>query len=160
MGSLGHNTVKHPLCRERSEQDSQYVALRYLVERLCVRSIEDMSQLPALRSEKCNDDISKRCSCRAPNGCPYPHTKCRTQLGWRKIISLREGGFSYSAIGARMQWNSFTEMRVWKQWTDENQKTRKTDSRRREVTSEHDDRNLLRMVVNDRTASSRQLAAR
>ncbi|GFW71852.1 transposable element Tcb2 transposase [Trichonephila clavipes] len=51
-------------------------------------------------------------------------------------------------------------MRVWKQCTDEHRTTRKTCSGRRKVTSAHDDRHLLRMVGNDRTASSRQLAAR
>ncbi|GFV95873.1 transposable element Tcb2 transposase [Trichonephila clavipes] len=51
-------------------------------------------------------------------------------------------------------------MRVWKQWTYEHRTTRKTGSGRRMVTSEHDDRHLLRMAVNDRTASFRQLAAR
>ncbi|GFV65798.1 hypothetical protein TNCV_651211 [Trichonephila clavipes] len=43
-----------------------------------------------------------------------------------RIIGLREGGFSYRAKGAHMQWNSFTVMRVWKQWTDEHQAARKT----------------------------------
>ncbi|GFW15213.1 transposable element Tc3 transposase [Trichonephila clavipes] len=49
---------------------------------------------------------------------------------------------------------------VWKQWTDEYQTTRKTGSGRRKVTSARDDRHLLRMAMNDYTASSRQLAAR
>ncbi|GFW21763.1 transposable element Tc1 transposase [Trichonephila clavipes] len=48
-------------------------------------------------------------------------------------------------------------MRVWKQWTDEH---RKTGSGRRKVTSARYDRHLLHKVVNDRTASSRQSAAR
>ncbi|GFW35680.1 transposable element Tcb2 transposase [Trichonephila clavipes] len=47
-------------------------------------------------------------------------------------------------------------MRVWKQWTDEH---RKTGSGRRKVTSARNDRHLLRTAVNDRTASSSQLAA-
>ncbi|GFS68606.1 transposable element Tcb2 transposase [Trichonephila clavipes] len=51
-------------------------------------------------------------------------------------------------------------MRVWKQWTNEQETTRKTGTGRRKVTSARDDRHLLRMAVNDRTASSRQLAAR
>ncbi|GFX06071.1 transposable element Tc1 transposase [Trichonephila clavipes] len=49
---------------------------------------------------------------------------------------------------------------VWKQWTDELRTTRKTGRGRRKVTSVRDDRHLLRMAVNDRTASSRQLKAR
>ncbi|GFT76139.1 transposable element Tcb2 transposase [Trichonephila clavipes] len=51
-------------------------------------------------------------------------------------------------------------MRVWKQWNDENRTTRSSGSGRRKVTTAHDDRHMLRMAVNDRTASSRQLAAR
>ncbi|GFV62894.1 transposable element Tcb2 transposase [Trichonephila clavipes] len=51
-------------------------------------------------------------------------------------------------------------MRVGKQWTDEHRTTRKTDSGRWKVTSASDDRHLPRMAVNDRTAPSRQLAAR
>ncbi|GFW77059.1 transposable element Tcb2 transposase [Trichonephila clavipes] len=49
-------------------------------------------------------------------------------------------------------------MRVWKQWTDEHRTTRKAVSVQRKVTSVRDNRHLLRMAVNDRTASSRQLA--
>ncbi|GFV16972.1 uncharacterized protein TNCV_1768831 [Trichonephila clavipes] len=73
------------------------------------------------------------------------------------IIGLRGGGFSYRAIGARVQRNSSTVIRVWKQWTDEHGTTRKTGSGRRKVTSARDDRHLLRMAVNNHTASSRQL---
>ncbi|GFT79189.1 transposable element Tc1 transposase [Trichonephila clavipes] len=49
-------------------------------------------------------------------------------------------------------------IRVWKQWTEEYRTTRKTGSGQRKVTSARGDRHLLRMAVNDRTASSRQLA--
>ncbi|GFT95216.1 uncharacterized protein TNCV_3325531 [Trichonephila clavipes] len=76
------------------------------------------------------------------------------------IMDLREGGFSYRAIGARMQGNSSTVMPVWKQWTDEHRTTRKTGSGRWKVTSARDDRHLLRMAMNNRTASFRQLAGR
>ncbi|GFW68179.1 transposable element Tcb2 transposase [Trichonephila clavipes] len=51
-------------------------------------------------------------------------------------------------------------MRVLKQWTHEHRTTRKTGSGTREVTSARDDRHLLHMVGNERTASSKQLAAR
>ncbi|PRD31868.1 UNVERIFIED_CONTAM: hypothetical protein NCL1_22198 [Trichonephila clavipes] len=84
----------------------------------------------------------------------------RTEFKRVRIIVLREGGFSYRAIGARVQRNSFKVMRVWKQWTDNHRTTRKTGSGRRKVTSARDDRHLLRMAVNDREASSRQLAVR
>ncbi|GFW31552.1 transposable element Tc1 transposase [Trichonephila clavipes] len=66
-----------------------------------------------------------------------------------RIIGLREGGFSYRAIRARVQWNSSTVMQVWKQWTDKHRKTRKTGSGQRKVTSVRDYRHLLRMTVND-----------
>ncbi|GFW47870.1 transposable element Tcb2 transposase [Trichonephila clavipes] len=48
-------------------------------------------------------------------------------------------------------------MRAWKQWTDEHRTTRKAGSRRRKMTSVRDDQHL---ALNDRIASSRQLAAR
>lgn len=83
-----------------------------------------------------------------------------TEFERGRIIGLREGGFSYREIAARVQRNSSTVMRVWKQWTEENRTTRKTGSGRRKVTSARDDRHLVRMAVTDRTASSRQLAAR
>ncbi|GFX47139.1 transposable element Tcb2 transposase [Trichonephila clavipes] len=51
-------------------------------------------------------------------------------------------------------------MRVWKQWTDEHGTNRKTGSGRLKATSMSDDRHLLRMAMNERTSSSRQLAAR
>ncbi|GFT79746.1 uncharacterized protein TNCV_3089771 [Trichonephila clavipes] len=77
-----------------------------------------------------------------------------TEFEQGKIIGLREEGFSYHAIGARVQWNSSTVMRVWKQWIDEH---RKTGGGRWKVMPACDDRHLLRIPVNDRTASSRQL---
>ncbi|GFU90935.1 transposable element Tc1 transposase [Trichonephila clavipes] len=83
-----------------------------------------------------------------------------TELERGRIISLREGEFSYHAIGVRVQWNSSTVIRVWKQWTDEHRATRKSGSGRRKDMLAHDDRHLLRMALNDRSASSRQLAAR
>ncbi|GFX51636.1 uncharacterized protein TNCV_5013391 [Trichonephila clavipes] len=82
------------------------------------------------------------------------------EFEWGKIIGLREREFSYRAIGARVQRNSSTVMQVWKQWTDEYRTTRNTGSGRRKVTSTGDYRHLLRMVVNDRATSSRQLAER
>ncbi|GFU65192.1 transposable element Tc1 transposase [Trichonephila clavipes] len=69
-----------------------------------------------------------------------------------RIIDLREGRFSFRATGARVQ-------RVWKQWIDEYRTIRKTSSGQRNVTSGQEDQYLLRRAVNDRTASSWQLAA-
>ncbi|GFS81963.1 transposable element Tc1 transposase [Trichonephila clavipes] len=83
-----------------------------------------------------------------------------TEFEREKVISLREGGFSFRATGARVQRNNSTMMRVWKQWINERRTTRKTSSGRRKVTSIRDDQHLLHRVVNDCTASSRQLAAR
>ncbi|GFV73744.1 transposable element Tc1 transposase [Trichonephila clavipes] len=83
-----------------------------------------------------------------------------TEFKRSKIFYLREGGFSYRTIGPRIQRISSTVMRVSKQWTDEHRTTRKTCSGRWKVTSARDDRHLLLMAVNDRTASSRQLVAR
>ncbi|GFU56368.1 hypothetical protein TNCV_3854421 [Trichonephila clavipes] len=51
------------------------------------------------------------------------------------IIGLREGEFSYNAIGARVQRNSSTVMQAWKQWTDKHRIARKTDSGRRKQDS-------------------------
>ncbi|GFV69639.1 uncharacterized protein TNCV_4507541 [Trichonephila clavipes] len=62
--------------------------------------------------------------------------------------------------GAFVQRNSSTVSRVWKQWTDEHRTTKKTGSRQLKVTSARNNRHLLRLAVNDRTASSRQLNAR
>ncbi|GFW13157.1 transposable element Tc1 transposase [Trichonephila clavipes] len=81
-----------------------------------------------------------------------------TEFERGRITSLREGGFSYHAIGARVQEKSYPVMRVWKRWTDEYRTTRKTGSGQRKVTTVPDDRYLLHMAVNDRTASSKQLA--
>ncbi|GFV57564.1 transposable element Tcb1 transposase [Trichonephila clavipes] len=62
----------------------------------------------------------------------------RTEFENGKIIGLREGGFSYHTIGTRVQWNSSTVMRVWKQRTDEHRTTRKTGSGRRiSLTANH-----------------------
>ncbi|PRD32856.1 UNVERIFIED_CONTAM: hypothetical protein NCL1_19210 [Trichonephila clavipes] len=49
-------------------------------------------------------------------------------------------------------------MQVWKQWIYEHRTTRKSGSGRRKVTSACDDQRLLRMAVNDRTASSRHVS--
>ncbi|GFY08271.1 transposable element Tc1 transposase [Trichonephila clavipes] len=76
-----------------------------------------------------------------------------------RIVGLREAGLSYRAVAARVQRNSSTIMRVWKQWTDEGQTARKSGSGLRNVRSARDDRRLVRMAQTDRTASSRQLVA-
>ncbi|PRD29080.1 UNVERIFIED_CONTAM: hypothetical protein NCL1_30517 [Trichonephila clavipes] len=76
-----------------------------------------------------------------------------TEFEWGRIIGFREG-FSYRAKGARVQRNSSTVMRVWKQWTDKHRATRKTGKGRLKVKSARDDRHLLCMEVNDRTDSS------
>ncbi|GFX90016.1 transposable element Tcb2 transposase [Trichonephila clavipes] len=75
-----------------------------------------------------------------------------------RIINLQEGGFSYRAIGACVQRNSSTVMRVWKQRTDEHRTTRKTGSGRRKwpntrsyglgAVSYHGRSNLLRIEGN------------
>ncbi|GFX09750.1 transposable element Tcb2 transposase [Trichonephila clavipes] len=83
-----------------------------------------------------------------------------TEFVWGRIIGLTEGGFSYYAIGAHVQRNSSTVIQISKQWTDELRTTRKTGKERRKETSASDDRYLLHMVVNDRTASFRHLALR
>ncbi|GFU70125.1 uncharacterized protein TNCV_5057191 [Trichonephila clavipes] len=83
-----------------------------------------------------------------------------TEFERERIIGLREGGFSYHAIGTRLQRNSSTVMRIWKRWIDEHRTNRRTDSGRQKVTSERNDRHLLRMLVNECTASSKQLATR
>ncbi|GFV41748.1 transposable element Tcb2 transposase [Trichonephila clavipes] len=57
-----------------------------------------------------------------------------TEFVWGRIIGLTEGGFSYHAIGARVQRNSSTVMQIRKQWTDELRTTRKTGSERRKET--------------------------
>ncbi|GFV16506.1 uncharacterized protein TNCV_4785681 [Trichonephila clavipes] len=77
-----------------------------------------------------------------------------------RIISLRVGGFFYHAIGARVQIKTSTVIRIWKQGTDEHRATRKTGSRRLKVASARDVRHLRFMAVNNRSASSRQLAVR
>ncbi|GFW55731.1 uncharacterized protein TNCV_121151 [Trichonephila clavipes] len=51
-----------------------------------------------------------------------------TEFERGRVIGI--GGFSYRTIGARVQQNSSTVMRVWKQWTDEQRTTRKTGSER------------------------------
>ncbi|GFX74247.1 hypothetical protein TNCV_2912801 [Trichonephila clavipes] len=60
---------------------------------------------------------------------------------------------SNALLGARLQRNSSTVRRVWKHWTDEH---RKTGSGRWKVSSACNDRHLLSMAVNNRTASSGQ----
>ena len=51
-------------------------------------------------------------------------------------------------------------MWVWKHWSDEHRATLKTGNGGRKVIWARDNSNLFRMAVNDRTTSSRQLAAR
>ncbi|GFY02071.1 uncharacterized protein TNCV_5099321 [Trichonephila clavipes] len=54
----------------------------------------------------------------------------RTEFERGGIMGLREGLFSYHAIGGRVHWNSSTVIRVWKQWIDEHQTTRRIGSGR------------------------------
>ncbi|GFW03792.1 transposable element Tcb2 transposase [Trichonephila clavipes] len=77
-----------------------------------------------------------------------------------ELSAFEKDDFFDRVIEARLQRNSSTMMRVWKQRTDEHRTTLKTRSRRRKVTSVCDDQLLHRMAVNDRTAPSRQLTTR
>nr|XP_042913511.1 uncharacterized protein LOC122273521 [Parasteatoda tepidariorum] len=79
-----------------------------------------------------------------------------TEFERGRIIGLQEAGLSYRTDAARVQRNSSTVMRAWKQWTNKCQTTR---SGPRNVTSAREDRHLVRMALTDRTAPSRQLAA-
>ncbi|XP_042895726.1 uncharacterized protein [Parasteatoda tepidariorum] len=81
-----------------------------------------------------------------------------TEFERGRIIGLREAGLSYPAVADGVQRNSSTVMRVWRQWTNECQTTRKSGSGLRNVTSAGKDRHLVRMALTDHTASSRQLA--
>ncbi|GFX79006.1 retrotransposable element Tf2 protein type 1 [Trichonephila clavipes] len=89
----------------------------------------------------------------------YPPTQQARQIAVNRTIKHHKIN-KQSKICARVQRNSSTVMRVWKQWTDEHRTNRKTGSGQRKVTSACNDRHLLHMAVNDRTTSSRQLAAR
>ncbi|GFY12555.1 hypothetical protein TNCV_2447461 [Trichonephila clavipes] len=76
-----------------------------------------------------------------------------------KFINTLQNYFGI-AIRTRGQQNSSTETRVWKELTEEHRATQKTVSGRRKVTSACDDKHLVRMTMNARAVSSRQLAAR
>ncbi|GFW41520.1 uncharacterized protein TNCV_4034371 [Trichonephila clavipes] len=80
-----------------------------------------------------------------------------TEFERGRIIGLREGGILHRAKGPRGWKNSSTVMRIWKQWTDEHQTTRKTGSGRWKAMSVRDDRHLLHMAVKDHITFSRQL---
>ncbi|GFW00433.1 transposable element Tc1 transposase [Trichonephila clavipes] len=54
-----------------------------------------------------------------------------TEFECGRIIGLRNRGISHHAIEARVQRNSSTVMRVWKQWTYDHRTTRKTGSGQR-----------------------------
>ncbi|GFW12261.1 transposable element Tcb2 transposase [Trichonephila clavipes] len=61
--------------------------------------------------------------------------------------------------GDRVQSNSSTVRRVWKQWTNEHRTTRETGSGRWKMASVRENQHLLRKAMNDRTNTSRHLAA-
>ncbi|GFS70789.1 uncharacterized protein TNCV_1231941 [Trichonephila clavipes] len=88
-------------------------------------------------------------------GASFPLTSARKKPPVGKRTRCPSLGYSYRPIGARVQRNSSTVIRVWKQWTDEHRTAHKTGSGQK-VTLARDDRHLLRIVVNDRIASSRQ----
>ncbi|GFS53029.1 hypothetical protein TNCV_331441 [Trichonephila clavipes] len=58
----------------------------------------------------------------------YSDNDCSPSTSKLLRLHLILGGFSYRAIGARVQWNSSTVMGFWKQWTDEHRTIRKTGS--------------------------------
>lgn len=75
-----------------------------------------------------------------------------------RIIGLREAGWSYRDIAARVGRNATTIMRAWRQWSEENRAHRRPGSGRPSTTTPRDDRHLYRMCVADRTATSTVLA--
>ncbi|GFX51518.1 transposable element Tc1 transposase [Trichonephila clavipes] len=83
-----------------------------------------------------------------------------TEFELERPFGFHEGGFFCRSMASHVQRNSSTVMRVWKQWTDEHRTTQKTGRGQWSLTSACDDRHLVCMAVNDRTAFTRQLAAR
>ena len=83
-----------------------------------------------------------------------------TEFARGRIMGMGEGGISYQEIAARMQCNSTTVMRIWKNWTEENQAREKPGSGALNSTTAREDRQLIHMAVTDRTELSRVLAQR
>ncbi|GFT82472.1 transposable element Tcb2 transposase [Trichonephila clavipes] len=83
--------------------------------------------------------------------------ECLFGLGALGKVKFQRTVFHCQSTGARVQRNSSTMMRVWKQWTNEHRTTRKTGNGRRKMTSARDDRHFLRMVWTSLTKGHRQL---
>ena len=81
-----------------------------------------------------------------------------TEFERGRIIGLWEKGFFL--VAANVQGSSSTVMWVWKHWTDEHGTTWEIVNWQRKVTSACNNRHLLRMAVNNRTSSFRQLVTR
>lgn len=75
-----------------------------------------------------------------------------------RIVAYRDCGLSFREIGSRVGRNLTTVMRICDRWMQEGTTDRRVRSHPPRCTTSRDDRQIVRMAVTDRSATSRTLA--
>ena len=74
-----------------------------------------------------------------------------------RIIRMREAGMSTRAVAERVGRNQSTVVRVWHHWTQDGTATRRPVTGRPRVTTEREDRRIVRMATSSRTMTATQI---
>lgn len=75
-----------------------------------------------------------------------------------RIVAYRDCGLSFREIGSRVGRNQTTVMRICDRWMQEGTADRRVRSHPPRCTTSRDDRQIVRMAVTDRSATSRTIA--
>lgn len=75
-----------------------------------------------------------------------------------RIVAYRDCGLSFREIGSRVGRNQTTVMRICDRWMQEGTTDRRVRSHPPQCTTSRDDRQIVRMAVTDRSATSRTIA--
>ncbi|GFT77475.1 transposable element Tcb1 transposase [Trichonephila clavipes] len=75
-----------------------------------------------------------------------------------RTVAYRDCGLSFREIGSRVERNQTTVIRMWNRWMPEGTMDRRGRSHPPQCTTSHEDRQIVRMAVRDRSVISRTVA--
>ncbi|GFU85063.1 transposable element Tcb1 transposase [Trichonephila clavipes] len=75
-----------------------------------------------------------------------------------RIVAYRDCGLFFREIGRRVERNQTTVMRICDRWIQEGTTNRRGPSHSPQCTTSHEDRQIVRIAVTDRSVTSRTIA--
>ncbi|GFS81446.1 transposable element Tcb1 transposase [Trichonephila clavipes] len=71
-----------------------------------------------------------------------------------RIVAYQDSRLSFKEIGSHVGRNQTTVMRIWHRWMQEGTTDRRGRSHEPQCTTSHEDREIVRMAVTDRSVTS------